>query len=150
MPSDRQRQGVNDYIRVFNQLDRGLDGLSGCTTEAIIFSDPFHRLQGREALAAYLRYFAEQVERPRFKVVYCGWDGAVCLVRWDFSGGLKQPGDWCFSGVSELHVDTEGRVFRHIDHWDSGRHFYRRMPLIGWLIRQIEKRLRPPSASQAK
>ncbi len=141
MPSERQRQGLNNYITLFNQLEQGIDCLPDCVAPTISFSDPFVELQGRDALAEYLVHFATKVSEPRFEQVYSGWDGDVCLLRWNFSGGLKTPADWCFAGVSELHFDQQGRVTKHVDHWDSGRYFYRRLPLIGWLIRWVESRL---------
>lgn len=93
-------------------------------------------------MADYLAHFVDQVEQPRFAIAQRGWDGNVCLLRWQFSGRLRGR-DWQFPGVSELHFDQSGRVAEHLDHWDAARHFYRRLALIGWLIGLVESRLRP-------
>jgi hypothetical protein len=37
-------------------------------------------------------------------------------------------------------------VAEHIDHWDSGEQFYRRLPVLGWLIGLVRKRLSLPGA----
>ena len=141
MPNRLQQQGLEIYIGLYNRLDSQTSLLQACTHPAIAFSDPFCEFQGREALQVYLKHFSQQVIEPRFDILARGWDGDVCLLRWDFSGGLKKPGDWCFPGVSELHFDQEGRVVRHLDHWDSGNHFYARLPLLGGLIRWIKARV---------
>ncbi len=141
MPSTLQQQGLENYIALFNRLDESTAGLDDCVSSDIQFSDPFCQLQGCDALARYLQHFSQQVSQPRFEILSRGWDGDTCLLRWNFSGGLKQPGDWCFPGVSELHFDQDGRVSRHVDHWDSGRYFYARLPLLGWLIRRIKARV---------
>lgn len=140
MPNPQQQAGLQAYIDLFNRLDQGLQGLEERVTETVRFSDPFHQLQGRQALADYLAFFAREVQAPRFAIQYRGWDGDVCLLRWQFSGRLKGR-DWRFPGVSELHFDEQGRVSEHIDHWDAGHHFYRRLPLLGRVIRLIEGRL---------
>ncbi|MFT5720604.1 MAG: hypothetical protein ACI9W6_000904 [Motiliproteus sp.] len=137
MPSTQQRLGLETYIVLFNRLDEGELVLPDSVSAAIEFSDPFCTLQGREALAEYLQHFAEQVSQPRFEILTRAWDADICLLRWNFRGGLKKPDDWCFPGVSELHFDAAGRVVKHVDHWDSGRYFYARIPLLGWMIRRI-------------
>ncbi|MFT6915392.1 MAG: hypothetical protein ACJAWL_001697 [Motiliproteus sp.] len=141
MPSTLQRQGLETYIALFNRLDEGELVLPDSVSAAIEFSDPFCRLQGRDALASYLQDFAKQVSQPRFEILVRAWDVDTCLLRWNFRGGLKKPGDWHFPGVSELHFDDAGRVVKHVDHWDSGRYFYARLPLLGWIIRLINGRI---------
>lgn len=144
MSSEHQRQGLERYIRLFNNLDSDSrdSELAECTIEAVRFSDPFVELQGRAAMANYLAHFVSQVEQPRFEIDQRGWDGDVCLLRWRFSGQLRGR-EWHFPGISELHFDRNGRVVVHMDHWDAARYFYRRLPFIGWLIGKIEARLRP-------
>ncbi|WP_207062287.1 nuclear transport factor 2 family protein [Motiliproteus sp. SC1-56] len=142
MANDSQRAGLEAYIKLFNRLEQGCEGLEACVTEDVHFSDPFHQLEGRQPLADYLAFFARQVETPRFRIRYRGWDGDVCLLRWQFSGQLRgQP--WSFPGVSELHFTEDGKVRAHIDHWDAASHFYQRLPLLGSLIRLIARRLKP-------
>ncbi len=141
MPNKLQEQGAGNYTRLFNQLGSEIENLSDYVARDVEFSDPFVQLHGIDALSTYLAGFSARVIDPHFEPVYLGWDGDTCLLRWNFSGGLKTRGDWCFAGVSELHFDGEGRVTKHVDHWDSGRYFYRRLPLLGLLIRQVERRL---------
>jgi steroid delta-isomerase len=45
------------------------------------------------------------------------------------------------TGMSEIHFAPDGRISEHIDHWDSGGQFYERIPVLGWLIRLVRKRL---------
>ncbi|WP_110189710.1 nuclear transport factor 2 family protein [Pokkaliibacter plantistimulans] len=135
------QQGLERYLQVFTRLHLGLQGLDDCLTEQVEFRDPFNHVQGRAAVQRVLQHFIEHVSEPRFVIQHCAWSGSLCFVRWDFSGVVKGLGDWCFPGVSELHFDEQGRVLRHLDHWDAGTHFYSRLPLLGWLNRTLVARL---------
>jgi hypothetical protein len=46
-----------------------------------------------------------------------------------------------FEGVSRLKMNDEGRVIEHIDYWDAAEHLYAKMPIIGWLIGIIKRRI---------
>jgi steroid Delta-isomerase len=43
--------------------------------------------------------------------------------------------------MSELTFDSDGKVARHIDYWDAGKHFYEKLPLLGALLRAIRRRV---------
>ena len=68
--------------------------------------------------------------------------GPVAYLRWDFTF-RPRPGaaPWHIDGVSEVHFDDSGRITAHLDHWDSGAQLYGKLPVVGWLIAQIRRRL---------
>ena len=50
--------------------------------------------------------------------------------------------DFCeetFEGMSEVHVNPQGLICQHIDHWDSASQLIRHLPVIGVIIRPILK-----------
>jgi hypothetical protein len=77
----------------------------------------------------------------RFAVTHRAWDGDICLMRWLFEAETKGGLKLSFAGMSELTFDSEGKVACHVDHWDAGKEFYERLPLLGWLLRTIRRRV---------
>ena len=78
--------------------------------------------------------------QPRFVVTRIASDGPVSFIRWDFTFELRgRP--LRIEGVSEVEIDGEGKVARHIDHWDAAGQVYERIPLLGGLLRQVRKRI---------
>ncbi len=45
------------------------------------------------------------------------------------------------TGVSQVRFNAEGKVTLHQDFWDSGKNFYRHLPVAGGMIGFIRKRL---------
>jgi hypothetical protein len=44
-------------------------------------------------------------------------------------------------GMSEVKFAPDGRVLEHIDHWDAGGQVYAKLPLIGLIIRWVQRKL---------
>jgi len=145
MANAQQREVLDHYLGLFNRLDTegAIDLIDPLICDTVEFSDPFTHIKGRLALKQYLQHFISQVSTPRFEISHRAWDEDVCLVRWQFSGKLSGKRLWQFPGVSELRFAEDGRLLEHVDYWDSGKYFYRQLPVVGWLIRRIESRLQP-------
>lgn len=43
--------------------------------------------------------------------------------------------------MTHLRFDAAGRIIVHQDFWDSAEGLYRHFPLIGWLLRQIDRHM---------
>ncbi|MCV6588274.1 MAG: nuclear transport factor 2 family protein [Marinobacterium sp.] len=139
---------VNAWVALFNQLPTSLDSnlLEQLTHPDVRFVDPFHTLEGQNALRQLLKQFASQVEPIHFEVEDIAWSGPRrCYLRWQFYGQATRLGDWQFPGISELHLDAEGRIILHRDHWDSGQFFYMQLPLIGGVLRWLQRRVQNSS-----
>lgn len=86
----------------------------------------------------------EDTRSMRFEVLDLARHGPRGFILWRMHFRPKRFGgseDWRVEGVSEVHLDADGKVTVHIDHWDSGAQFYARLPLIGWLVRRVRRRL---------
>ena len=129
------------YVYFFNHLERELEHIAQYQSADVEFWDPFNHVFGIQASSDLLRKFIDNVEHPHFEVTGQFWNQSCCLLRWQFSGILRVVGDWRFPGVSELEFNGEGKVIRHIDYWDSGEHFYARLPILWGLIRTIRRRV---------
>ncbi len=106
------------------------------------FVDPFNDVRGLERVKDVFRHMFRTTVNPRFTVldVAIGGQGAYLLWRFDFTPkGGKTP--WCIEGMSAVRFGADGRAIEHIDHWDSGRQFYARLPVIGAVIRWISRQV---------
>lgn len=117
-----------------------LDRLSDFVAPDVRFRDPFNDVRGVDAMARVFRDMFEKVPDVRFTVRRMMAEGEDCLMTWRFEGTLMgRP--WAVEGASALRFAADGRVAEHIDHWDAATNFYERLPLIGWLLRRIRRRI---------
>ncbi len=132
------------YTEFFEQLSPDhLHRLSGVMADDIHFVDPFNDVRGLEKVAKIFRHMFDQLDNPKFTVTHAAMsDGPQPggLIRWELHSTRKgRP--WNITGMSEVGFAADGRVNRHIDHWDSAQQFYARLPVIGWLLRTIRSKL---------
>lgn len=118
-----------------------LDRLDQVFAPDIRFQDPFNDSRGYDALRGVLMSMFRHLDEARFVVTRAADAGdGIWLLRWDFTCRFRGR-DWQLPGMSEVWLGDDGRATIHIDHWDSGTHFYARLPLLGGLIRLIRRRM---------
>jgi len=133
-PSDRYRQ----YLESLSPAS--LAEIGDFVTPDVHFKDPFNDVRGAEAMRRVFEHMFEDVSDIRFTVRRTAVDGDVCLMHWRFEGRLRGT-PWVFDGTSVVKFAADGRVSEHIDHWDAAADFYERLPVIGWLLAWIRRRL---------
>ena len=132
---------IEAYARYWETLSPATTGdLRGLARPDLVFRDPFNEIRGVDAVVAMLERMFRDLGQPRFVVTRIASDGPVSFIRWDFTFELRgRP--LRIEGVSEVEIDGEGKVARHIDHWDAAGQVYERIPLLGGLLRQVRKRI---------
>ncbi len=135
---------IDAYVAFWETVTpSGLDRLDRVFAPDIRFQDPFNDIRGHDALRAVLAPMFRHLDDPRFVVTRTADAGdGVWLLRWDFACRFRGR-DWGFPGMSEVCLGPDGRAVAHIDHWDSGTHFYARLPLLGGVVRLIRRRMAP-------
>ena len=108
------------------------------------FKDPFNDVQGVPAIEHIFRHMFTQVEAPRFVVTerIVQYDSA--MLSWCFEFGVrvgKRVHRQVVNGVTHFKFDGEGKVSLHRDYWDTGEELYMKLPLLGWLVRALRRRL---------
>lgn len=131
------------YIRFYETMTpESLARLPEFVTSDIHFVDPFNDVTGVERMRRILEKMFADLAQPHFAVTHSAWDGDVCFLRWDFEARGRAEGDkWIIAGMSEIRFAPDGRVSSHIDHWDSGRQFYEKLPVLGALLRFVRRRM---------
>ena len=51
-----------------------------------------------------------------------------------------------FEGASTVTFDGEGRIASHIDHWDAAGALHARLPVLGPLVRLVNRRIAAAAA----
>ena len=104
------------------------------------FKDPFNDVCGASAMVKVFRDLFENVGNVAFRVDHMASDQNICLMAWHFQATLRgRP--WKFSGTSIITFAPDGRVEKHIDHWDAAGDFYKYFPIIGWLLEKLRHRV---------
>lgn len=108
------------------------------------FKDPFNEVRGLAAIQGIFTHMFHQVAEPRFSIVdrICDENGALLV--WEFHYRVKRWGGGeaqVIRGASHLRFDAQGKVIWHRDYWDPAEELYARLPVIGWLMRGLKKKL---------
>lgn len=132
------------YLQLFETLtpDR-LDQFDALTTPGVRFCDPFSDVVGRDRLKAVLSKMFADVDQPTFTVIGHAGVGASRYVRWRFEARSRGRAGVpiVIEGMSEILIAEDGRVQSHVDHWDAARQVYERLPLLGWILRCLRRRI---------
>ena len=117
-----------------------LMGLAHHVTPDVRFVDPFNDVTGVDHMTRVFSAMFAEVGPVRFSVSEAHGDVAAGMLAWRFEAQLRGQ-VWVFDGTSVLRFAADGRVCEHIDHWDAAGSFYGRLPVIGWLLGALRRRL---------
>lgn len=113
-----------------------------CTIRTL--SDPFGQHQGLFAIQRYFTHLLANVEQCRFTIDTPLCDGQRFAVTWTMhwshpriAGGetLALP------GCSVVDIAGE-QVLHQRDYYDAGEMIYEHLPLLGWAVRGVKRRVR--------
>lgn len=134
---------LEPLIRWFETLSpETLDELPRFYAANAEFKDPFNEVRGIESIKQIFRHMFTQVAEPRFVVGsrFHGEDGVMLL--WDFHFRTRtplSPRDMTARGATHLRFDAGGKVVLHRDYWDAAEELYAKLPLIGLLMRGLQR-----------
>ena len=137
---------LDAYAGFYERVTREtLPAIAARLAPDVRFKDPFNDVRGPDAM---IRVLAAMYDHgtPRFEVLDRAVGERAGYLLWRFVSA--PPGGappWVIDGMSEIRFDDSGLVVEHIDHWDAGAQFYERLPLIGWLLRRVKRRLAVPA-----
>ena len=102
------------------------------------FRDPFNEFRGRDQVEQLFTDMFRKLDKPRFTITdTVSQDNAAFLV-WNFDFAVRGRAIQIV-GTSHLKFDTQGRVCYHRDYWDAAEELYEKLPLAGFLLRQLKK-----------
>ena len=120
------------------------DPLLGAMSADVHFVDPFNDVTGRDKVRLIFMDMFRYLESPKFNITHAARITAPersALMRWELHATVRGGHESIrIVGMSEVYLTADGLIHEHIDHWDSGRQFYERIPLLGWLLRRVRAR----------
>ena len=136
---------LDALVRFYETLSpQTVDQLGDIYSAEAEFKDPFNEVRGIAAITRIFEHMFVQVEAPRFVVTgrfagEGGDEGAMLL--WEFHFRTRGFGAQalCIRGASHLRFDAEGMVVLHRDYWDAAEELYARLPLLGALMRILQR-----------
>jgi steroid delta-isomerase len=109
------------------------------------FRDPFNNVSSIDGIKRIFSHMFLQVKDPSFRVTKVIIGEGDAILFWTFHFRFKTVGckkTQSLEGVSHLEFDDEGRVILHRDYWDAAEELYGRLPVIGTLMRGLQRMIR--------
>lgn len=132
------------YASFYETLSpESLHHLGDFVTEDVQFIDPFHETFGSDRLREIFEKMFKDLENPRFFITSIAVDGNVGFLRWEFLCRhplKKNVPEFKIVGVSEVHLNDDGKVTAHLDHWDAATYVYGEIPVLGSFFRWLKRR----------
>jgi ketosteroid isomerase-like protein len=130
-------------VRFFESLQpASLAGLDCIYAGDARFKDPFNDVHGLPAIQAIFEHMFATLVEPRFKVLDSVTEGDQAFLTWDFS--LRRQGNGAplrIHGATHLRFAPDGRIALHRDYWDAAEELYAKLPVLGTLMRWLQKKL---------
>jgi SnoaL-like domain len=107
------------------------------------FKDPFNAVVGVEKIAPIFGDMFVAMTEPRFKIITAVEQGGDAFLTWDFTFRVKKfkPNEtMTIHGASHLRFDASGKIALHRDYWDAAEELYSKLPLVGALMRGLQRK----------
>ena len=138
-----QDDPLNRFLQLFRALRHDtLHRLDEVYDERILFEDPLHRIEGRDALRAYFDRLYAGVESIDFAYGELMREPGQAMLTWTMQlrhRRLRAGELLTLPGAS--HLRFADRVHYHRDYFDAGALVYERLPLVGGVVRAIRRRV---------
>lgn len=132
------RDAIHEYGRALEKADpAGLDGLLALCAPEVEFRDPFNHTFTKADFHRVLTHMFRTVHELEFEVHDIMGANKCWVLKWTFSGRIKPIGRVKIEGLSEVALNDQALVVRHIDYWDSWAEVFCKLPIIGALFRQL-------------
>lgn len=131
------------FQQTFSELGPGKDmRLSELYAEDIVFEDPAHRIEGRDALANYFDRLNAGLRSGSFEFTRTTVGERSAALCWRMDMKLKLPKKRIsVDGVSVIDFsELEGTITHQRDYFDLGQLLYEQMPILGFIVRAVRKK----------
>jgi steroid delta-isomerase len=138
--------GLRRYTEFFERLSPdSLADIASVMTDDVRFVDPFNDVTGIDKTENIFRHMFDSISDARFTVKHAGMaegSDTEAMISWVLDCRFRGK-PYQIVGMSDVVFAPDGRVISHVDHWDAAQQFYEHLPIVGWLLRGIRRRLQP-------
>ncbi len=131
----------NLYLRFDKKM---LANLANVYSEDIQFRDPLHALNGLQNLTDYYSGMMGDLLECRFEFHHSMemLDRGEAILFWTMHYRHKQlAGGRLLELTGNTHILFNDKVYFHRDYYDAGSMLYEHLPVMGFAIRQVKKRI---------
>ena len=107
----------------------------------VVFEDPLHRAEGLDAVRAHFDRLNANLRVCRLDFGSTFIERAEAALAWTMTLELRRGPRRPIVVPGMTHLRFSDRVTYQRDHFDAGALVYEHLPALGWLIRQIKRRL---------
>ncbi len=140
-----ESQPLGIFLETFQQLDGdNLDLLRRIYAPTITFIDPIHTVEGIEKLMDYYAQLYLNAISLDFSFKNKMHAGNAAYVQWSLliaHPKLKHGKIIAVPGTSYLQFGQGDLVELHRDYFDLGAMLYEQIPVLGYLVKSIKRRL---------
>lgn len=142
----KENERLLAFIDLFRDIKRAdvAERVRAVYAESLYFSDTLKVFHDHHALATYLEETADRVEFNHVTFHRVIRDDGDYYLRWSMETGFRLFGRQIRTssiGMSQVRLDGQGKVTLHQDFWDNTEGFFRHLPVIGFLLERVMRRL---------
>ncbi len=140
MSPNKTMMAATRYAEAFSRLTpEGIDRLVDLVADDITFSDPFNTVRGKDGFRRIFSHMFDVCHEPKFTLSDIACGKSAVYLRWRMTGRLRSwpRSELDLEGMSEIHLNSDGLVTSHIDHWDSASQLLSRLPVIRLIVGSI-------------
>ena len=138
--NDADQTALRAYGDLFETLSADtLERLDDLVHQDVLFRDPFHEVRGRDAMKRIMAGMFRAFEAPRFSVRDIAMSESRGYLEWRFESGEVGGSATAFDGMSAITFSPDARILTHLDYWDAAGAIHAHLPLIGPVIRMINR-----------
>lgn len=132
---------LDAYVTLFETMNTNdIISLDCFFTPEARFKDPFNDVYGLDHIRHIFEHMFNTLESPTFRVDEAVLNDDIAYIKWQFNAQLKGK-DVVLVGLSRVVFSEHGLVSEHIDYWDASEQFYMKLPIIGSLLRFIQRKV---------
>jgi len=104
------------------------------------FCDPFNELKGIGKVMAVYDHMFLNLNEPRFVIHQTISQDRHAVMMWTFNFVWRNRAQKIV-GCTHFEIDQSGLITMHRDYWDAAQELYEKIPLLGFLMRWLRRRL---------
>ena len=136
---------IDRFVDYYTVLDsQSVHALAELYDEQAVLIDPFGEHNGLFAIQGYFMRLLSNVNTCQFTIDPPLYDAGRFSVTWtmNWSHARIAAGETCsLPGCSMINV-ADNKIIRQHDYYDAGEMLYEHLPLLGWAVRSVKKRMR--------
>jgi SnoaL-like domain len=136
---------INRFVDYYAQLDQQSPAaLAALYDPQATLIDPFGEHRGLIAIQRYFTHLLDKVGHCRFITDAPVYDGRRFALTWTMNWShprIAGGETLTLKGCSMVEVEGD-RILIQRDYYDAGEMIYEHLPLLGWAVRRVKRRVR--------